>query len=149
MSDRETEEKMWGEKATLRTLPTTFPPLRPSLLFICQLIVSPFLFLPCPIHSAHHCPKKIPKILLLSHSLCLEHCFSVVGCGGQYRSGSGMTLQATLGPSSWCGDVTWRCLLEIWRENIIFVLNYTEWSKSERKIPMQYINTYIWNLERW
>ena len=27
--------------------------------------------------------------------------------------------------------------------------NYTEWSKSERKAPIQYINTYIWNLERW
>ena len=26
---------------------------------------------------------------------------------------------------------------------------YTEWSKSERKKPMHYINTYIWNLERW
>ena len=26
---------------------------------------------------------------------------------------------------------------------------YTEWSKSERKTPMQYTNTYIWNLERW
>ena len=26
---------------------------------------------------------------------------------------------------------------------------YTEWSKSEREIPIQYINTYIWNLERW
>ena len=26
---------------------------------------------------------------------------------------------------------------------------YTERSKSERKIPVQYINTYIWNLERW
>ena len=26
---------------------------------------------------------------------------------------------------------------------------YTEWSKSERKIPIQYTNTYIWNLERW
>ena len=26
---------------------------------------------------------------------------------------------------------------------------YTEWSKSERKTPTQYINTYIWNLERW
>ena len=61
MSDRETEEKTWAEKATLRTLSTTFPPLRPSLLFICQLIVSPFLFLPCPIHSAHHCPKKIQR----------------------------------------------------------------------------------------
>ena len=24
---------------------------------------------------------------------------------------------------------------------------YTEWSKSERKTPIQYINTYIWNLE--
>ena len=24
-----------------------------------------------------------------------------------------------------------------------------EQSKSERKIPIQYINTYIWNLERW
>ena len=26
---------------------------------------------------------------------------------------------------------------------------YTEWNKSERKIPTQYINAYIWNLERW
>ena len=25
---------------------------------------------------------------------------------------------------------------------------YTEWSKSERETPMQYINTYMWNLER-
>ena len=25
---------------------------------------------------------------------------------------------------------------------------YTEWSKSERETPIQYINTYIWNLER-
>ena len=25
----------------------------------------------------------------------------------------------------------------------------TELSKSERKTPIQYINTYIWNLERW
>ena len=24
---------------------------------------------------------------------------------------------------------------------------YTEWSKSERETPIQYINTYIWNLE--
>ena len=23
---------------------------------------------------------------------------------------------------------------------------YTEWSKSERKTPIQYINAYIWNL---
>ena len=26
---------------------------------------------------------------------------------------------------------------------------YTEWSKSERKTSIQYINTYMWNLERW
>ena len=26
---------------------------------------------------------------------------------------------------------------------------YIRWSKSERKTPIQYINTYIWNLERW
>ena len=26
---------------------------------------------------------------------------------------------------------------------------YTEWSKPERKIPIRYTNTYIWNLERW
>ena len=26
---------------------------------------------------------------------------------------------------------------------------YTEWCKSERKTPIQYINAYIWNLERW
>ena len=26
---------------------------------------------------------------------------------------------------------------------------YTEWSKSERKTPIEYINTYIWSLERW
>ena len=26
---------------------------------------------------------------------------------------------------------------------------YTEWSKPERKTPIQYTNTYIWNLGRW
>ena len=26
---------------------------------------------------------------------------------------------------------------------------YTEWSKPEGKTPIQYTNTYIWNLERW
>ena len=26
--------------------------------------------------------------------------------------------------------------------------DYTEWSKPERKTPIQYTNTYIWNLER-
>ena len=26
---------------------------------------------------------------------------------------------------------------------------YTEWNKSEREIPIQYINIYIWKLERW
>ena len=26
---------------------------------------------------------------------------------------------------------------------------YTEWSKSERETPIQYINAYIWNLKRW
>ena len=26
---------------------------------------------------------------------------------------------------------------------------YTEWSKSERETQIPYINTYIWNLERW
>ena len=28
------------------------------------------------------------------------------------------------------------------------VAYYTEWNKSERETPIQYINTYIWNLER-
>ena len=27
--------------------------------------------------------------------------------------------------------------------------NYTEWSKPERKTPIQYTNAYIWSLERW
>ena len=27
--------------------------------------------------------------------------------------------------------------------------DYTERSKPERKTPIQYTNTYIWNLERW
>ena len=26
---------------------------------------------------------------------------------------------------------------------------YTEWSKPERKTPIQYTNAYIWNLESW
>ena len=26
---------------------------------------------------------------------------------------------------------------------------YTEWSKSERETPIEYINSYIWNLKRW
>ena len=48
-------------------------------------------------------------------------------------------------------------LLSYWKESIWISFNkvdetrayYTEWSKSERKTPMQYINTYICNLERW
>ena len=27
--------------------------------------------------------------------------------------------------------------------------SYTEWSKSERKKQVSYINAYIWNLENW
>ena len=27
--------------------------------------------------------------------------------------------------------------------------DYTEWSKPERKTPIQYANAYIWNLESW
>ena len=27
--------------------------------------------------------------------------------------------------------------------------DYTEWSKPERKTPIQQTNTYIWDLERW
>ena len=27
--------------------------------------------------------------------------------------------------------------------------DYTEWSKPERKPPIQYTNAYIWSLERW
>ena len=26
---------------------------------------------------------------------------------------------------------------------------YTKWGELERKTPIQYINAYIWNLERW
>jgi len=26
---------------------------------------------------------------------------------------------------------------------------YTEWSKPERKTPIQYTNAYMWNSERW
>ena len=26
---------------------------------------------------------------------------------------------------------------------------YTEWTKSERDTLIQYINAYVWNLERW
>ena len=26
---------------------------------------------------------------------------------------------------------------------------YIEWSKPERKTPIQYTHAYIWNLERW
>ena len=28
-------------------------------------------------------------------------------------------------------------------------VDYTQWNKPERKTPIQYTNTYIWNLERW
>ena len=48
-------------------------------------------------------------------------------------------------------------LLSYWKECIWISSNevnetgayYTEWSKSERKAPIQYINGYIWNLEKW
>ena len=28
-------------------------------------------------------------------------------------------------------------------------VDYTQWSKPERKTPIQCTNAYIWNLERW
>ena len=48
-------------------------------------------------------------------------------------------------------------LLSHWKEYIWISSNemdetgadYTEWSKPERKTPIQYTDTYIWNLERW
>ena len=47
--------------------------------------------------------------------------------------------------------------LSYWKESIWISSNevdetgayYTEWSKPERKTPIQYTNAYIWNLERW
>ena len=48
-------------------------------------------------------------------------------------------------------------LLSQWKEYIWISSNevdetladYKEWSKPERKPPIQYTNAYIWNLERW
>ena len=48
-------------------------------------------------------------------------------------------------------------ITQLWKECIWIRSNevdetgayYTEQSKSERKTPIQYINAYIWNLERW
>ena len=48
-------------------------------------------------------------------------------------------------------------LLSHWKECLWISSNevdetgayYTEWSKSERKTPIQYINAYIWDLEGW
>ena len=34
-------------------------------------------------------------------------------------------------------------------ESVLMRWMKLEWSKSERKTPVQYINAYIWNLERW
>ena len=53
--------------------------------------------------------------------------------------------------------VQWNNLLSYKKEHIWVSSNevdetgayYTEWSKSERKIPIQYINAYISYLERW
>jgi len=47
-------------------------------------------------------------------------------------------------------------LLSYWKECIYISSNevdetgayYTEWRKSERKTQIQYINAYIWNLEK-
>ena len=34
-------------------------------------------------------------------------------------------------------------------QDLLELAYYTEWSKPERKAPIQYTNAYIWNLERW
>ena len=42
-----------------------------------------------------------------------------------------------------------KCIWIISNEVVETGAYHTEWSKSERKTPIQYINAYIWNLERW
>ena len=42
---------------------------------------------------------------------------------------------------------TFESVLMRWMKLELIV--YTERSKPERKTPIQYTNTYIWNLERW
>ena len=45
----------------------------------------------------------------------------------------------------WATELNWTELNEVDETGAYYI----EWSKSERKTPIQYINAYIWNLERW
>lgn len=72
-SDGERKEKKIGcgvKKSCFQNSLHSFSIASPwALLYFTPLsIIFPFLSLPCPMHSAHHCQKKFPKMLLLCHS---------------------------------------------------------------------------------
>ena len=48
----------------------------------------------------------------------------------------------------WCPFKTWKVWISS-KEVDETGADYTEWSKPERKTPIQYTNACIWNLERW
>ena len=70
--------------------------------------------------------------------------------GGQSTGASASASVLPMNIQDWY-PLGWTCLISLLSKGLsrVFSTYYTEQSKSERKIPIQYINTYIWNLERW
>ena len=52
---------------------------------------------------------------------------------------------------AWCDQETpwWTLVCMITESSSLRKAYYTQWSKSEREKQILYINTYVWNLERW
>ena len=109
----------------------------------------------CP--SSQWCHPAISSSLVL-FSACLQS-FPASGSfqmsqffasGGQSIGVSASASVLPMNIQDWY-PLGWTGLISLLFKGLsrVFSIYYTERSKSERKIPIQYINTYIWNLERW
>ena len=80
-------------------------------------------------HGCAWVPKHEPPSHLSPHIISLDH-----PCA---------PTPSILYPAS---NIDWRFVSYM----IVYMFQcHTEWSKPERKTPIQYTNAYIWNLERW
>ena len=108
-------------------------------------------------------PKGVPspqqgcrKPLVLSPVSC-THLWAVLWENKRSFDGNALTVKDKLHLKRQC--ISWKLLeyrnaLKNTFESVLMRWMklepiYTEWSKPERKTPIQYTNAYIWNLERW
>ena len=110
----------------------------------CHLTISSSVF---PFFS---CLKSFPT----SGSFQKSQLFT---SGGQNIGVSASTSVLPMNTQDW-SPLGWTCWISLQSKGLSRVFSNTtvqkhqffaEWSKPERKTPIQYTNAYIWNLERW